>query len=267
MPEDLNLRPREVLRPLFEKAQLTDEFEFACTLLRILAMEDAFWDPFEETYKVTRQLTGLINAPIDEQLRLRLLLFLYCHVTEADDFFNVVANLLRITAGERYSSIPFDALPRQSRKRPQGHRLNTRTEKLVTLARAQDFPLVGDLFETLFLRPVRNAFYHSDYILSPDSFNIRQGEGLDVLGQIEMRIPYDWLMPRLHFGINAGIVVMELLLEFMQSYKSDKVVRGRFESDGSYIDIQLTTDSNRGLTGFKSPPDSGLVAAPSNPTV
>lgn len=259
-------RPRAVLTPLFDRAKATDEFEFACALLRIRGMEDAYWDPLQETYQLTRQLVGLINAPVDDQLQLRLLLFLYCHATEADDLLNMVANLLRICRGDRYSFNPFSDLPKRVTP-PHGHPLNPQVEQLIQLAQDVGFPDVGTVYENLYVRPVRNAFYHSDYVLSPESFNIRNGEGVNVENIIHQKVPYEWLMPRLELGVNTALAILELLVEHIRSYKHDKVVKGRFAPDGSYMDVQLTTNPDRGLTGFKSPPDATLSAkseAPSN---
>lgn len=251
----MELRPRDTLTPLFIKAKETDEFEYCSTLLRIRGMEDAFWDPLVESYQLTNQLVRLIQAPLDDGLHLRLVLFLYCHLTEMDDLYNIVANLLHVTAGQRYSMTP---LPIPKGTIPRGYQRNKRIDQLIALANGQGFNDVGRLFEKMYVRPVRNAFFHSDYILSPDSFNIRRGEGLNIDNVISPKIPLEWLMPRLELGINTSIAVMELLLEGIKSYKEDKIIRGRIGHNNSWMDIQLTTDREHGLTGFKSPPDEAL---------
>lgn len=119
------------------------------------------------------------------------------------------------------------------------------------------------MFDEFFVRPVRNAFYHSDYILSPDTFNIKHGEGVNIKNNlIESSIPLKWLVPRLELGINAALALVELLFNHIGSYKEDKVVRGRIAPDGSWVDVQLTTKPDYGLTGFRSPPAAGLRGAP-----
>jgi hypothetical protein len=75
--------PRAILVPLFDKARKSDEFEFCCALLRIRGVQGPGWDPLRESMTLTQQLLGLIQAPVDSGVRLRLSLFLYCHVTEA----------------------------------------------------------------------------------------------------------------------------------------------------------------------------------------
>jgi len=260
---DQTLQPQLILNPLFEKAKTVDEFEFCCAILRIRGIEGPYRDPFRESYELTQQLLGLIQAPIDGGLQIRLILFLYCHLTENDDIYNVVANLLLITTGKRCHITPFAALPKPSKKHPPGYRRSPRIDQQITLANDCGFQEVGSLFDEFFVRPVRNAFYHSDYILSPDSFNIKRGEGVNIKNNIiESSIPLEWLVPRLELGINAALALVELLFEHISSYREDKVVRGRIAPNGSWVDVQLTTKPGYGLTGFKSPPDAGLRGVP-----
>ena len=74
-------------------------------------MEDPGWDPTTESFTLVQQVVGLLHAPLDKGLSYRLTLFLYSHVTEMADFYNVPANMLRICAGERYVINPFSTLP------------------------------------------------------------------------------------------------------------------------------------------------------------
>jgi hypothetical protein len=44
---------------LFAVAKAKDEFEFACTLLRVRGMEDVGWDPFQETQQLVDDTMSL----------------------------------------------------------------------------------------------------------------------------------------------------------------------------------------------------------------
>lgn len=79
---------------LFNKAKEKDEFEFCCTLLRGRGKESAGWDSLFESYNLIKQTLSLISAPVDGLFKIRLLLLLYCHITEMNDFYSIVANLL-----------------------------------------------------------------------------------------------------------------------------------------------------------------------------
>src|SRR2546430_6328615 len=98
-----------LLDRLFDAALNAEEFEYCCTLLRVRGIMPATWDPLAESYAFTQQLTALINAPSREDLRLGLILLLYCHLTEMDDLYSVPMNLLRVIDGRRYSLAPFES--------------------------------------------------------------------------------------------------------------------------------------------------------------
>jgi hypothetical protein len=246
--------PRAILEPLFDKARDTDEFEYCCALLRIRGVQGPGWDPLRESMTLTQQLLALTQAPLEPGFRLRLSLFLYCHVTEIDDLYCLVANMLRVVRGERYVLYPFQGLP--SSKYPTGYSLNARLDNLVTLAHQAGFPDVGRLFSLFFVRPVRNAFYHSDYILTGTSFNIAYGEGVNVGTLITQTVDLQWLVPRLELGINTALALLDLLIQSIGSYRENKLVKGRLGPGDSYITTQLTADEQFGLTGFQSPPQA-----------
>lgn len=221
----------EILQPLFNRARAIDEFEFACTLLRIRGARDAGWDALIESDSLSQQLLGLINAPIERTLQLRLLLLLYCHLTEMDDFYLIVANLLRITLGDRYSMAPFPGTKRRS-----GRALSPASKVRVVkeLSTSAGQPLVGELLDYILIKQVRNAFYHSDYALTDDTFNIVEGEGIKREGIISPRIELEWLIPRLNFGVNTVLMTLGLTFGHIRSYQEDKVVLGRFAPNGGY---------------------------------
>ena len=246
-------RPVDVLRTLFDRAFLADEFEFCSTLLRIRGMEGPGWDPLFESQAMALQLTSQISAPIEDRFRLRLILLLYCHLTEMNDLYNIVGNLLRILSGQRYNMMPFSKINHPSEK--DASTPTAKKERIKEWAVANDCKEVGELFDDFLLKPVRNAFFHSDYIITDDSFNIRYGEPVLIGHELTRKIPLEWLIPKLELGINTGIAVIQLTAGYIQSYKSDKIVKGRFTPDGRYSDIQLTTEDGHGLTGFKTPPD------------
>ena len=188
--------PRTILEPLFTVAKQADEFEYCCTLLRVRGMEGPGWDPLRETMALTQQLLGLLQAPLDSTLQLRLSLFLYCHLTEVDDLYRITANLLRIRHGERYNLDPFATLSKPAMGQMPGTYPNSQISQLVELSRVVGAPEVGELFASFYVRQVRNAFFHSDYTLTPDSFNIRRGEGISTGGSISPRVGLEWLVPR-----------------------------------------------------------------------
>ena len=76
------------------------------------------------------------------------------------------------------------------------------------MAEALNMQELGEVFEEMIVKEVRNAFYHSDYILTNESFNIRHGNGVVINGVRENRVPYGWLLPRLQLGINTALTIL-----------------------------------------------------------
>lgn len=243
-------KPAELLKPLFEKAQSTDEFEFCCTLLRIRGLEESGWDPLIESKDLLQEVLMLINAPLQDKVRIRLLLFLYCHATEMDDLYNVIGNLLRVCRGERCSIAPYvGELHHSGRAAINPSAKVTRISEWVNLA---GFPKVGEMFEYMLLKQIRNAFYHSDYTIYNDEFRIKHGEGVLIDHVITKIIPLEWLVPRMEIAINIVLTTINLIRDYIQSYKEEKVVPARILDNDGIENVLLTVHPNFGLNGFRS---------------
>jgi len=243
----------KLLNDLFLKAKQTDEFEFCSTLLRIRGMEGPGWDPLQESLALINQTLGLIQAPLDEKLRLRLTLFLYCHVTEMFDLYHITGNMIRVCAGERYTLDCFSGQLHTS-----GQSAVYPVSKVLRIkewAAAQSLNDLGELFCDLLVKEVRNAFFHSDYIIHDKYFHIRRGEGVKIGNLIDPRVELSWLLPRLELGINTALTLINLVMSSIQSYTANKVVMGRIQA-GAAVPVELTVQPGYGLTGFRSPPAS-----------
>jgi len=248
------IEPHEHISKLFNNAKKVDEFEYCSTLLRIRGIEDHGWDPLCESDQLANQLMSLRNAPLENAFKLRLSLFLYCHLTEMSNVYNITGNMLRVIMGERYVMNPFISELHNSNKTAKYP--TAKAARIKEWAELVGLESLGAIFELMLVKEVRNAFYHSDYILTNDRFNIRHGRGVHIGHEIMHSVPYEWLFPRIQLGINTALAILDLTIDHIQSYTEDKVVKGRFAPNGGYIDIQLTTQEGYGLTGFKSPPEA-----------
>jgi len=247
---NIDFDPESILRPLFSKALNKDEFEFCCTLMRIRGNEGSGWDPLTESNNLMDQLLSLIRAPIENIIRIRLLLFLYCHVTEMDDLYNVVGNLLRVCRGERYSYSPFMGTLHSSKQ--VAITPYSKVVRIIEWSNEIGFADIGRMLDHLLVKQVRNAFFHSDYIVHNDHFNIRHGEGVTINNVITRAVPLEWLVPRLELGINFSLTAVHLIKEYAFSYKTEKIVKGRIGHDDSLEDMLLMVNESGGLLGFRS---------------
>jgi len=240
----------KLLVPLFEEAKKTDEFEFCCAILRIRGTEGPGWDPLVESSQFMNQTGLLLQSPVDLVFKKRLLLSLYCHATEIDDIYTIIANLLIIIKGERYIMDYFRFI-----KDKNGGKIKYPHQKINEIKRlAKDTPFekIAEVMDYFLEKNVRNAFYHSDYILHKEEFNIRHGNGVLIDGIITPAVPFEWLVPRMHTGINFAFEVVKLIQKFRKSYRKEKVVPARFLADGGIENLMLRVKPGYGLIGFSS---------------
>jgi len=241
---------------LFDAAKETDEFEYCSTFLRLRGMEDAGWDTLIESNNTINQTLRVIQSPIADDFRLRLLLFTYCHATEMHDLYNVIGNMLCVILGNRYSMNCF--LPNLHASKKLAKYPPAKVERIKEWAISAKLPNIGDMFDEMLVREVRNAFFHSDYILHERAFHIKRGDGVTIERTMSRKVNLDWLLPRLELGINVAFAMIDLTLNSIRSYKANKIVMGRIQGPKP-VPIELIADPEYGLSGFQSPPQSSLV--------
>jgi hypothetical protein len=239
---------RRCLDALFARARKVDEFEYACALLRLRGMEDAGWDPLTETNVLAADLLGLGMAPLHPHTKTRLGLLLYCHLTEADAVYEVIENMLRATDGDRASAWPFDHL-RRGALPPSAARV---VADLVDHARRSGRRKLAQILEWEFNSQIRNAFFHSDYILHRDEFRSREASFDQPNGT---RASSLWL-EQLEDQINRGLLFFQtftgVFATHVRSYRADRPIEGRFGAGDTVVPVTLLATAERGLYGFES---------------
>jgi hypothetical protein len=174
--------------------------------------------------------------------------------------YEVLANLTRVIAGERYALDPF--LDHHTRNRKgETQFLSTRTkvralkEMLADVERTE----VVELLDWFFHASVRNAFAHADYTLHAN----------------KLRSRFEWFeiggvsMTELHFDAVADVVnralafygsFMDEYEEQRHSYQTSKVILGRIVEGADPQPVEIMADTERGLYGVRSPPEGGPTA-------
>ncbi len=244
----------EILNSLFLKAKSKDEFEYICALLRIRGMESAGWDPFEETQHLFNDIVSLAQSPLKGDTQIRLLLFLYCHITEVDAIYCVLENMLRTIEGERCSIAPFRHLYGK-RKNIFNSRPPSAKQVIKSLqehAQKLGEKELNDLLIWMFNDQVRNAFFHSDYIIFNDEFRSREAN-FRTGNTITKSMKIDGLIELINRGLNFFQGFMSVYYEHRLSYKEPKIIYGRIGPNGEFEPVELLIgDNNGGVYGFKS---------------
>jgi hypothetical protein len=242
------------LHAAFEAARGKDEFEFACTLLRMRGMEDAGWDPFVETYRLVEDLTALVAAPLAVHTKVRLGLLLYSHLTEVGAIYDLLANLMRVVRDERYSIDPFLAeAPRNRKDEVQFLSTPAKVRALQAALQADGHAEMSEVVDWFFNPSVRNAFAHADYILHQDKFRCRS-ESFERGGVQTPELPLEVLAELFNRSVCFYDAFMHEYEGQRKSYIANKIVLGRFAGDDRQEPVELQADPIRGLYGFRSPP-------------
>jgi hypothetical protein len=259
-----DLHCSEVLEQLFLKAKKQDEFEYVCALLRIRGIEDAGWDPLTETDRLVRDMLGLIHAPLEQHTRIRLALLTYSHLTEVDAIYAILKNMLLVIEGKRCSVEPFWELFRSSKKGAEKSRMTgvippsakSVINNIVDHAKNLKEDSLGEILLKMFNEQIRNAFFHSDYILFRDEFRSREAR----FGAIKL----EKLVEQVNLGLGFYQAFIATFTRHIQSYDSPKKVTGRILGDETTrVELTLLADKERGLYGFQGS-SSGIVKDPAS---
>jgi hypothetical protein len=161
----------EAFEELFATAQDRCEFEFILALLRVKGDENPGWDPYETTGDAFARIGALVRTTEDFHTRRHLELWLYGHIVEATEPHSLIANMLSIALGRRYTSQPFP--PKRSKGGSTADLTGgERIRRIVKLADEVGLPNVAAPLTESWDRVLRNAVSHSDYCLSGDEVHI-----------------------------------------------------------------------------------------------
>ncbi len=184
-PEDPRVSAEAVLSPLFDSAHKAGSVDFVYTLLRVGGLQMADWDSFEESRTAFNDYNWLLEQARGRGLTSarRVGLLMYCQAVEMDAVHDVLVNLLRCKAKTTYTPAPLHYLGRR-KKNPKGLEVFTgyvppsATQKFKAIKqRAADvhYPELNGAIDKFFDERVRNAFFHSDYVLTEEYFRFREG--------------------------------------------------------------------------------------------
>src|SRR5262249_55543522 len=100
----------------FSAARRQSEFEFLLSLFRVRGIQVPGWDPFDTTSRAIPALLAVQQTIRDFDPPRHLHLWLYAHILEASEPYEILANLVDVPTGGRFQVDRFPA----SRARPRG---------------------------------------------------------------------------------------------------------------------------------------------------
>lgn len=186
--------------------------------------------------------------------KVRLGLLLYSHLTEVGAIHDMLANLTRVVAGERYIIDPFlDHYPRNRMGEPQFLSTPGKVRAVREMLGSVNHDAVVETLDWFFHTSVRNAFAHADYTLHDNQFRSRS-EWFEPAGVRTSELPLDVLADLMNRALAFYDAFMREYDEQRSSYQTNKIVSGRISGGPEGEPVELLADAQRGLYGFRSPP-------------
>jgi len=145
---------------IFAAAKRAQEFEFLISLFRVRGAQGAGWDPYQTTIE---SIPLLLNAEseIKNDLAVRHLhLWIYGHIVEASEPYELLVNLLEVANGGFYAwgtNFP----KKNGRSQSPGEKIR----RIKELALSANIPDGVVPLQEVWDRDLRNAIFHSDYVL------------------------------------------------------------------------------------------------------
>jgi hypothetical protein len=164
-----------------DPALVSCSFDTLCAVLRVGGWMDQDWDPFEESQRAFEDLDWLLKkAGVEKspQATFRVALLAYCQAVEMTAPYVLLANLLNIAGGKPYVVAPFHKLGRRNKKNIFSYVPPSATAKIryiKSLAESIGETRLVTILDSFFDDRVRNAFSHSDYILTDKAFRWTEG--------------------------------------------------------------------------------------------
>lgn len=171
----------DLLESLLRSAMASAPFDVVCTLLRVGGMEGANWDPLGESRAAFEDYNWILDKVIMERgvtAARRVSLLMYCQAVEMDAPHEILANLLRCISKSAYSPDPFRHLGRSKKRKVFSYVPPSAKQKFQYIKQLADEvgkDRLKDAIDAFFDERVRNAFSHSDYVLTEEYFRFTDG--------------------------------------------------------------------------------------------
>ena len=156
------------LDPVFARAQEKDELQFLFSLFRVRGLQDAGWDPYETTVRAIPAIVSLFRSAGDSEAARHLALWVYGHIVEASEPYELLANLLDVTQGGGFTIGKSFPPKKHGGPMSPGEKIRRLHE---TAAEAGIPEAVVPLTE-VWDRELRNAVFHADYTIYGDEVRI-----------------------------------------------------------------------------------------------
>lgn len=149
-----------ILDEVFAVAKSTNELEFLFSLFRVRGAQSPGWDPYQTTLESIPALVNCADTTENDTVARHLQLWIYGHILEASEPYELLANLLEVAGGRHYAwNTNF---PAKNSGAPQSP--GEKIRRVEALGFAAKLPDAAIPLKEIWDRRLRNAVFHSDYV-------------------------------------------------------------------------------------------------------
>ena len=234
----------KTINNLFVKAKSTDEFAYVFALLGINSgIEDIGWQPISETQLLIRDIVSIINIPLNQYTSFRLMLLLYCQVTESNYLYHVLYNMLLCIEGEKPPKV-FNFLDQFQNGTPPS--VKSKVKQICIKADKLEHTEISKTLKIIFNSSLRNAISHADFILFENELRLKHGNEIK-------KIKLDEVSSLVQNTLIFFDVFFQILRNHRMAYKDGHIISNRKRKSGPRLaDVTLQVDKKQGLCGFSS---------------
>ena len=230
------------VKNLFVKAKSIDELAYIFAILGINSgIEDIGWQPISETQSLIQDIVSIINIPLNQYTKIRLMLLLYCQITESNYLYHVLYNML-LCIEEKEPPKIFNFLDQFQKSSPPS--VKSKVKQICVKANKLGHAEISKILNIIFDSSLRNAISHADFILFEDELRLKHG--------IEVKkIKLNEVSNLIHNTLIFFDVFFQILTEHKMAYKDGHVISNRKRKSGSPLaDVTLKVNKKYGLCGF-----------------
>lgn len=212
---------------LFKFSRKMNELDFAASLMHeSRGSQDPGWSTTITAHQVFEELKDGLSKGCEYSLReTRVLLLLYGQLSEAGGVYEGLKNMMGLVQDKPFLLWPFKDLVRVKKepKRVIGPNANSTFRNLASHANTIGMPRLADILAQVFRDDIRNAMFHSDYVLWEDGLRLRKRNG----GFAE-RVSYEEVFQAINIGLSFFHTLNTLTSESMKSFDPPREIIGRF---------------------------------------
>lgn len=231
-----------IFQPLFEKAFEVSEFNVIMTILAIRGMTDDGWSPFENTEDVFEEVYKQ-QSKFRGSLGFNINLWMYLHLIECSEHYEIVANLINIIKGSNYT------IANHKNKNFANLKVEQKIGRLKSIAKGTDFENVAEPFDSTFNSRFRNAIGHADYAIKSSG-----KAGVTVVDDAGFPIIFNLQEANdlINRAVALHVVLRSLIKHYRSYYRRSEVIKSSSSfGHGNPKDVTLIVRKNYGVIGIR----------------